>query len=216
MSTNPASRGWLNLKSRDMALAIDVFDYPGEDKANIIASMWYTSCKGGQRKMLFLPMPPSATEIAKYLISLVDREEGDSISNLKLQKLLYYAQGFHLAIFDKPLFHEALKKWAHGPVVPQVWHVYKEHGSGPIPVEVIDRNDYSPQIQELLNEVFQVYGQFSAAKLRNMTHNEPPWLQTEDNEVISHDLMKQFFKTLVIEDEEGQEQDQEAASDSRL
>jgi uncharacterized phage-associated protein len=166
--------------------------------------------------MLFPAMPPSASEIGKYLISLVDEDEGDSISNLKLQKLLYYSQGFYLAMFDKPLFHEAIKKWLHGPVVPQVWHEYKEYGSGPIPVRSVDCEAYTPQVRELLDEVFAVYGQFSATKLRNMTHNEPPYLQAADNEAISHDVMKEFFKTLVIEDEEGQEQDQETASDARL
>jgi len=166
--------------------------------------------------MLLPAMPPSASEIAKYIISLVDEDEGDSISNLKLQKLLYYSQGFHLAIFDEPLFCDAIKKWLHGPVVPQVWHEYKEFGSRSIPVTAVDREAYTPQVRELLDEVFTVYGQFSATKLRNMTHNEPPYLQAMDNEALSHDVMKEFFKTLVIKDEEGQEQDQEAASDVRL
>ena len=56
----------------------------------------------------------SAHEIAKYFVSLVDEEAGDSISNLKLQKLLYYAQGFSLAFFDRPLFSESIKAWASG------------------------------------------------------------------------------------------------------
>ena len=152
--------------------------------------------------MLLPALPTPCSHFAEYLISLVDEEAGDSISNLKLQKLLYYAQGFHLAMFDKPLFHEAIKKWVHGPVVPQVYHIYKEYGSGPIPVTAVPLEDYEESVREFLDEVFTVYGQFSATKLRNMTHGEPPWLQTADNEVISHDLMKQFFKTLVVYDED--------------
>ena len=137
---------------------------------------------------------------ASYLISLVDADEGDSISNLKLQKLLYYSQGFHLAIFDKPLFPEAIKKWAHGPVVPQAYHLYKQYGSGPIPIQKIDPKEYTDEVSSFLDEVYQVYGQFSAARLRNMTHNEPPYNEAEDSGEISQESMKQYFKTLVVHD----------------
>jgi uncharacterized phage-associated protein len=57
----------------------------------------------------------SAHQIAKYFVSLVDEEVGDSISNFKLQKLLYYAQREFLAFYNKPLFSEPIKGWAHGP-----------------------------------------------------------------------------------------------------
>lgn len=146
------------------------------------------------------PAAPVSLKIAKYLLTLVDREAGDSISNLKLQKLLYYAQGFHLAIFDKPLFPEAIKKWVHGPVVPQIYHQYKEYGSDAIPVPEINEDEYPQEIRELLDEVYSVYGQFTAAKLRNMTHNEPPYNEAEDNGEISHESMKRFFKTLLVDE----------------
>jgi uncharacterized phage-associated protein len=112
----------------------------------------------------------TAHEIAKYFVSLVDEEAGDSISNLKLQKLLYYAQGANLALRDEPLFPEAIKAWVHGPVVPQVYHEYKQYGAGPIPVEQVNLESYAPAIREVLDEVNAVYGQFTAAKLRSMTH----------------------------------------------
>jgi len=140
----------------------------------------------------------TAHEIAKYFVSLVDEEAGDSISNLKLQKLLYYAQGGFLAVYDKPMFPEAIKAWAHGPVVPQVYHEYKEFGGGPIPVTQVDLSRYSAQIREVLDEVNSVYGQFTASKLRAMTHSEPPWRDTPQSETISLEKMKEFFKTLVI------------------
>ena len=142
-----------------------------------------------------------AHDIAKYFVSLVDEEAGDSISNLKLQKLLYYAQGAHLALHDEPLFPEQIKAWEHGPVVPQVYHQYKQHGGEPIPVEQINLEAYSYRVREVLDEVNDVFGQFSALKLRSMTHNEPPWVQTPRGGVISHDLMKEFFKTMVVNDD---------------
>lgn len=142
-----------------------------------------------------------ANDIAKYFVSLVDEDTGDSISNLKLQKLLYYAQGANLAVYDAPLFPEAIKAWAHGPVVPQVYHDYKRYGAGPIPVEGIDIEQYPLKIREILDEVNSVYGQFTAAKLSAMTHQEPPWRDTPQNETITHEKMKEFFKTLVIVDD---------------
>lgn len=57
-------------------------------------------------------------DVAKYFLAQQDETAGDLISNLKLQKLIYYAQGFHLAISDRPLFPEPIKAWIHGPAVP--------------------------------------------------------------------------------------------------
>jgi uncharacterized phage-associated protein len=142
-----------------------------------------------------------AREVAKYFVSLVDEEAGDSISNLKLQKLLYYAQGANLALYDAPLFPEPIEAWTHGPVVPDVYHRYKQHGGEPIPVEQVDLDAYNEQVREVLDEVNEVFGQFSALKLRAMTHNEPPWIQTPQGETIPLDLMKEFFKTMVIPDD---------------
>jgi len=143
----------------------------------------------------------SAHEIAKYFVSLVDEEAGDSISNLKLQKLLYYAQGFSLAFFDRPLFSESIKAWAHGPVVPQVYHDYKQYVSNPIPVTEVNLDNYSTEVRDLLDEVYSVYGQFTASKLRDLTHAEKPWMSTPQSETISQESMKLFFKTLLVQDD---------------
>ena len=75
----------------------------------------------------------TAFSVAKYFLFLSDEEAGDTISNLKLQKLLYYAQGFHLALNDSPLFAESIEAWTHGPVVPVVYQLYKHAGASAIP-----------------------------------------------------------------------------------
>ncbi len=59
----------------------------------------------------------SCDDAAKYFLAQTSEDAGDLISNLKLQKLLYYAQGFHLALYDEPLFPEAIEAWTHGPVL---------------------------------------------------------------------------------------------------
>lgn len=144
-----------------------------------------------------------AIDIAKYFLAQVDVESGDSLSNLKIQKLLYYAQGFQLAATGTPLFPEPIEAWAHGPAVPDIYRALKHFGSNPVdlPQDVDFDAILKPESRELLDEVYSVYGQFSAASLRNMTHDESPWKDTPQGEVIPHDLMSTFFKTrLVLQD----------------
>jgi uncharacterized phage-associated protein len=111
----------------------------------------------------------SGHDIAKYFLAQTDEDAGDLISNLKLQKLLYYAQGFNLALYDEPLFPESIEAWTHGPVVPEVYHEYKDFGSNAIPIPSnVDFSKYDQQTRELLDEVYSVYGQFSAWKLLSL------------------------------------------------
>ena len=105
----------------------------------------------------------SANQIANYFLSLTDEEVGDVMTNLNLQKLLYYAQGFHLAIHERPLFSEPIEAWMHGPVVPETYHLYSQHGAMPIPYpEDFEPSAIDEDTRELLDEVYDVYGQFSA------------------------------------------------------
>lgn len=146
----------------------------------------------------------TSNDIAEYFLSLTDEDAGDLISNLKLQKLVYYAQGFHLAIYGEPIFNETIEAWEHGPVVPCLYHEYKGFGSGAIPHPTnVDFDKYNNEVKELLDEVYEAFGQFSAWKMRNMTHNEPPWENTYRAyrlRIISQKSMKEYFETL-LEDE---------------
>jgi len=142
-----------------------------------------------------------AIEVARYFLSLTDEDAGELISNLKLQKLLYYAQGFHLAIYDEPLFPEPIEAWAHGPVVEDVYHQYKKYGSSPIPLEEVDFDVFNQEQSEFLNEIYTTFGQYSAWKLREMTHDEPPWKDTYNEDapgtIITHEALLGYFKNYV-------------------
>lgn len=140
----------------------------------------------------------SCFDVARYFLALVDEDAGDSLSNLKLQKLTYYAQGFHLALYDEPLFPERIEAWAHGPVIPDLYHALKQFGSAPVQMDGdFDINKYTPKVRELLDEVYSVYGQFSAVRLRNISHQEPPWNGTPQGGAISEALMRDYFKTQI-------------------
>lgn len=146
---------------------------------------------------------PTAHDVANYFLTLLDVDSGDSITNLKMQKLVYYAQGFHLAMTGQPLFEEPIEAWKHGPVVPDLYHALKVHVDQPIVrPESFDADAVlSPEQRELLDEVYRVYGQFSAWKLRDLTHEETPWkaaYERAPSSVISHESLKAFFSTQLV------------------
>ena len=142
-------------------------------------------------------------DVAKYFLSQADEEAGDSMTNLQLQKLLYYAQGFHLAIHNGPLFDEPIYAWAHGPVVRPVYQEYREYGAGTIPIpDDVDFSVFTSEQSKLLDDVYQSYGQFSGWRLREMTHDEPPWKDTPSNQQITRDQLQEYFKTQLSDEQE--------------
>ena len=141
---------------------------------------------------------PSCYDVARFFLSLVDEDAGDVMTNLKLQKLVYYAQGFYLAKYGKHLFPERICAWEYGPVVPTLYHALKECGSNPVSLSDLDsfpRERLDSDTKRLLSEINSVYGQFSALRLMQLTHREPPWRETPRGSIISHDSMRRFFRT---------------------
>lgn len=145
----------------------------------------------------------SAASIARYILRFF-QQAGDPISNLKLQKLLYYCQGWHLAVRNEPLFQDRLEAWVHGPVQPGIYGTYKHNRWSPIAEEVLDAS-LSPDEKSVVDEVLAVYGADSAYELELRSHTELPWLQArggipndqESNAVIPQDQMAAFFRTLM-------------------
>ena len=140
-------------------------------------------------------------DVADYFIRRSDLEAGDVLTHLKLQKLLYYAQGWHLALYGVPLFEASLEAWEHGPVCPEVWKRFKEKSWNPIlPSETSEYPDseINQETMDFLSEVWDVYGQFSAKRLEEMTHEEQPWRDAFDQSniqsgIISHAALRRFF-----------------------
>ncbi len=139
----------------------------------------------------------SALDVAKYFLNRADAAD-ELLSHLKLQKLLYYSQGFKLAIVGPPLFDEEILAWEHGPVVREVWNEYRDFGGGgiPAPAEVVE---FAPDDREVMDEVWTVFGQFSAWRLREMSHATPPWANAQRNAAIPLEGMREYFVTQVTE-----------------
>jgi uncharacterized phage-associated protein len=140
----------------------------------------------------------SCFDMASYFIERANQTESE-ISNLKLQKLVYYSQAWHLAIHGTPLFEEDFQAWVHGPVVPELYQKYKSFGWQPI------KEAASPKLSEeassFLNEVADEYFACDAYELEQMTHVEAPWNRARENlppdapsnAVIEKEWMKEYY-----------------------
>lgn len=101
--------------------------------------------------------------------------EGGEINLMKLQKLIYYAHGWHLAIHHAPLITMPVKAWEYGPVVPEVYHRFKHYGERPIS-EPLGAPCLDRETQALLDVIWARYGAFTGVQLANMTHApDSPW-----------------------------------------
>lgn len=141
-------------------------------------------------------MAYKALDLAKYIISFCFKE-GNPISNLQLQKILYYIQGYSFALRDKEAFIEEILAWQYGPVVKEVYDFFSLYAAMPI------ENDFEIKIEDIK---FEKMIQFVALekmfcpvwKLVEQTHSEAPWKYTTElfglGSVIPKEYIKRYFK----------------------
>lgn len=106
------------------------------------------------------------------------------MSHKKLQKIVYYAYGWTLALLNEnvdslqnKLFPNRIEAWVHGPVVPDLYHEYKHYGWADIPQRnELTLSPFTPDELDILNQVWDVYGDYSANELEMISHKEIPWL----------------------------------------
>lgn len=148
----------------------------------------------------------SVFDVAKYFLSRVEVDAGSLMTHLKLQKLCYYAQAWHLVFSGQAMFDEHFEAWAHGPVCPDLWKEYKDFSYHPIPApEDFDVNVFTQSQLETLNEVWDTYGQFDAKYLERLTHSEEPWLRARGscppgaacNNIITNESMKEYYSRFI-------------------
>jgi uncharacterized phage-associated protein len=134
-------------------------------------------------------------QIADWFLASIDREAGDTLSHLKLQKLMYYAQAWSLALNSSSLFDEEFEAWTHGPVLPTLWERFKSFDQDSIPLKAINSTtEISTEDENLLSDILNSYGDLSAKHLEELTHSETPWREARGNlpiEVVSHNIISQ-------------------------
>lgn len=148
-------------------------------------------------------MKTTIKSVADYFIYQANKT-GSLLSNLKLQKLLYYAQAWHLASEDKPLFSGKFQAWVHGPVHVKTYHAFKSYGYRPINHEV-DTPNVSPGVAIFLDKILDTFMPHDGWVLEQMTHREAPWLEARNNlppdaccnEPLNEDTMKSYYRNLL-------------------
>lgn len=148
----------------------------------------------------------SAQRVADFLVAL-GQKHGDPVTNLKLQKLLYYAQGWFIGLRKRVLFRDPIQAWPRGPVVYSVWKTYRKFRWNPITARVHEPIFDPAEVKAHLHEVYRAFASVSAYDLELMTHREPPWqlarqgLKQDEpsNNEISLDALSEYFSALVHE-----------------
>lgn len=133
--------------------------------------------------------------IAETIIQALQVDGEPTVTNLALNKLLYFAQGYCLARTGKPMFADPIEAWEHGPVVREVYQTYKAFYANPIILpQINDKPVFAGVECDVLLDVLSEYGKYSAWWLRDLSHRPgSPWDRTEKNGVISHDSMLEYF-----------------------
>ncbi|MBQ7609075.1 MAG: SocA family protein [Desulfovibrionaceae bacterium] len=138
-------------------------------------------------------------------------------TQMKLQKLMYFAHGWHLALYDTPLVDQPFYAWQYGPVIPSVYHEFKMFGTLGIDrmgLEYVGTEKgvlwFSPQIEPekaienaLIDRIWEVYGIYSGTQLSKITHlDDSPWKKVRDENlgvrdiIIPDDLIRDYFKEI--------------------
>ncbi|WP_051585896.1 Panacea domain-containing protein [Caldanaerobius polysaccharolyticus] len=139
---------------------------------------------------------PSIFDVAKTFLFM------DSMTHKKLQKLCYYAQAWHLALYNgERLFDANFEAWIHGPVCRELYNVYKVYGWDDIPKENSIPSNIDEETYEFLKVVFNTYGDFTGDELEKLTHTELPWKEAREgleewepsHNVIKEETMQKFY-----------------------
>jgi uncharacterized phage-associated protein len=153
-------------------------------------------------------------DVCRHIINYCDDKEYN-VSNLKLQKILYFIQAYFLTqTEDKmPCFEEKIEAWDFGPVVPTAYHEYKQYGSADIPrisffydfaidekfhikrVEYVD-DEISAEDKQLIDKMIDKLADYSTTTLVSITHNQAPWRDAYSqgkNTVITTDAIRRYY-----------------------
>ena len=149
-------------------------------------------------------MPYDARAVANYFLDLAS-SEGRSLDPMGIEKLVYFAHGWHLAVFETPLVEQPVEAWQYGPVIRDLYQSFKEFGTNWIK-RLATKDGVPPRIENteetkdtraLLNRVWSVYKNYSSIQLSNLTHlPDSPWTITREKgeAVIDNSLIEEYFQ----------------------
>lgn len=137
----------------------------------------------------------TALEVAKYIINKCI-ELGRPISNLQLQKILYYIQGEYMCTNNgQALFEDEIEAWQYGPVVSDVYYFYNSYSASDI-VTKQNNVELDEDTKQIVNPIIESKSKLSAWTLVGQTHSEAPWKETYkgiNGDIISKDKLCDYF-----------------------
>lgn len=139
-----------------------------------------------------------AIDIAKYVIKKAI-SFNRPISNLQLQKILYYIQGILLAKNGEGIFSENIEAWQYGPVIPEVYYAFNKYASS----EIINDYDINIQFDEedktIIDSIIEEKSRLNAWRLVSDTHKEDPWknIYKGSNVIIKNEDIKRYFRSII-------------------
>ena len=138
-------------------------------------------------------------DVADFFVEMGKCDENDTVTNLRINKLIYFAQALCLAEFNKALFDDEVHAWKLGPVVPCIYQKYRSFGKDNIAdtSDGFDMERFTSDELDILMFVYRYYGKFSTTELVNISHKDgSPWdrIYKEDTDsIISKEDMKAYY-----------------------
>lgn len=143
--------------------------------------------------------------VADYLIAKGDKPNGECLTQLGLQKLVYLCQGWHLAMADELLFRENIYAFKLGPVVRELRDRFGMCGKDPLPPYPLTDAErvLSPSAKQIINGVWEQYAHLHSSRLVDLTHEAgSPWDQIwhhkshggTKGKIIPPTLIREWFK----------------------
>ena len=143
-----------------------------------------------------------AIDIANFFIDVSDFMDEESITNMKVNKLVYFAQAWSLVKFNKKLFNEDIEAWKQGPVIPSVYKAFRTCESKNIEMTIGDYDEsiFTAEQLNFLADIALTYGKYTALALRNISDKPgSPWAlvyEKKKNNIISPESMTKYFSAL--------------------
>lgn len=141
----------------------------------------------------------SALDIAIYVIGKYWKV-GQPITNLKLQKIMYYIQGYSFRLLRGELYSEKIYRWPYGPVVPEVYFYFNEYRNNSLPEpsydqfqDAIDAIKSDKIALEIIDRIIEASYSLSAAQMVAKTHGEAPWREAKDGGIIGRGIIADYF-----------------------
>lgn len=167
-----------------------------------------TSATSSNGDIFFESEPFVECEIGKYSVfDIADwfLKKGN-MTQKKLQKMCYYAQAWCYALNGYRLMNSDFQAWIHGPVSPALYEKFRRFGYDTIKIKGNVNIELDKQDEELLEDVWETYGDRTGNALAALTHREAPWIEARkgysENErctvVISPESMKRYYKSIYL------------------